>query len=124
MQFIQMWILPTERNLEPSLDQKQYTQEDRHNRLLQILRPIDSDSEGVTVHQDVRMFVARLDPDVRVEHDFAEGRGGYFYLIDGEATVNNERLTKGDAAKITGAGAFEVHATATSELLLVDTPLV
>lgn len=124
MQFIQMWILPTERNLEPSLDQKQYTQEDRHNRLLQILRPIDSDGEGVTVHQDVRMFVARLDPDVRVEHEFTEGRGGYLYLIDGEATVNNERLTKGDAAKITGAGAFDVQASATSELLLVDTPLV
>lgn len=124
MQFIQMWILPDERNLEPSLEQKQYTRDDRHNRLLQILRPVGTQGEGVTVHQDVRMFVASLDPQARVEHIFAEGRGGYFYLIDGAAEVNGELLWKGDAAKITGAGAFTVIATAPSEILLVDTPLV
>jgi len=124
MQFIQMWILPSERNLEPSLEQKQYTEADRHNRLLQILRPGGTDGDGVTVHQDVRMFVAKLDAGASVQHEFGDGRGGYFYLIDGAADVNGEALSKGDAAKITGAGAFDVKATAPSELLLVDTPLV
>ncbi|MEX0750709.1 MAG: pirin family protein, partial [Dehalococcoidia bacterium] len=123
MQFIQMWILPSERNLEPSLEQKQYGEADRHNRLLQFLRPIGTDGEGVTVHQDVRMFVSKLDPDAGVSHQFDEGRGGYFYLIDGEADVNGERLSTGDAAKITGGGALDVKAAATSELLIVDTPL-
>jgi redox-sensitive bicupin YhaK (pirin superfamily) len=124
MQFIQMWILPNERNLEPSLEQKQYSESDRHNRLLQILRPVGAPGDGVTVHQDVRMFVSRLDPGQRVEHAFQEGRGGYFYLIDGEAEVTGERLSKGDAAKILGTGGFEVKASAAAELLLVDTPLV
>jgi len=123
MQFIQMWILPSERNLEPSLEQKQCSEGDRHNRLLQILRPAGTEGDGVTVHQDVRMFVAKLDSSASVEHAFGDGRGGYFYLIDGEAEVNGELLWKGDAAKIIGGGAFAVRATAPSELLLVDTPL-
>jgi redox-sensitive bicupin YhaK (pirin superfamily) len=123
MQFIQMWILPDERNIEPSLEQKQYTEDDRRNRLLQILRPVGTEGEGVTVHQNAWMFVSRLEPGNRVNHEFTEGRGGYFYLIDGVATVNGEELRRGDAAKVLGAGGFEVAATETAELLLVDTPL-
>jgi quercetin 2,3-dioxygenase len=123
MQFIQMWIMPSERGLPPSVEQHQYDEEDRRNRLLRILRPKGSDGEGVSVHRDVSMFVSRLDPGAAVEHQFGEGRGGYFYLISGTADVNQERLASGDAAKVLGSGPLQVQATETSELLLVDTPL-
>jgi redox-sensitive bicupin YhaK (pirin superfamily) len=123
MQFIQMWIMPDRPGLEPSLEQKQWTEADRHNRLLQILQPEASDGDAVSVHQDVSMYVSRLDTDASVEHMITEGRGGYFYLISGEVEMNDEALHSGDAAKIVGAGALTVQATAMSELLLVDTPL-
>jgi quercetin 2,3-dioxygenase len=123
MQFIQMWIMPAERDLPPSIEQKQYGVDDRHNRLLQILRPQGADGEGVTVHQDASMYVARLDPGVTVEHAFGAGRGGYFYLIGGAADVNDDSLRTGDAAKVVADGLLRVTARETSELLLVDTPL-
>ncbi|MDP9236917.1 MAG: pirin family protein [Chloroflexota bacterium] len=123
MQFVQMWIMPEQRDLPPSIEQRQYGEEDRHNRLLQILRPIGTEGDGVTVHRDVRMFVARLDAGTKVTHGFGEGRGGYLYLIDGAASVNGDALSKGDAAKVLSAGSLEVSAAATSELLIVDTPL-
>jgi redox-sensitive bicupin YhaK (pirin superfamily) len=123
VQFIQMWIMPAERGLPPSVEQRQYGEEDRRNRLLQILRPVGTDGDGATVHQDVRMFVSRLEPDISVHHEFGEGRGGYFYLISGEAEVNNERLRSGDAAYIRGSGLLGVRAADVSELILVDTPL-
>ena len=34
MQFPQLWIIPARRGLEPSVEQHQYTQADRHHRLL------------------------------------------------------------------------------------------
>jgi redox-sensitive bicupin YhaK (pirin superfamily) len=122
MQFIQMWIMPAERGLPPSVEQKQYSQEDRTNRLLRFLKPKGASGEGMTVHQDASMYVARLEPGVSVSHTFDAGRLGYFYLISGGATVNGERLTTGDAAKVLGVGQFTVEAAETSELLLVDTP--
>ena len=61
VQFIQMWILPSRRGLPPSLEQRQLTAEDRHNRLLQILRPEGTEGDGVTVHQDASVYVSRLD---------------------------------------------------------------
>jgi quercetin 2,3-dioxygenase len=123
MQFIQMWILPAESGLTPSVEQQQYTEEDRRNRLFQILRPNGSDGVGVAVHRDVWMYVSRLDAGAAVEHHFGEGRGGYCYLISGEADVNGERLSTGDAAYVTGAGKIEVVSSGVSELILVDTPL-
>lgn len=124
MQFIQMWILPEERDLPPSIEQRQYGEEDRHNRLLRIVRPIgDPSGDGVTVHRDVSMFVSRLDAGAAVSHVFGDGRGGYFYLINGAARVNSERLSTGDAAKVLSAGALEIAASETSELIIVDTPI-
>ncbi|MBI4570701.1 MAG: pirin family protein [Chloroflexi bacterium] len=123
VQFIQMWIMPDERGLPPSVEQRQHTLEDRHNRLLRILRPAGTEGTGVTVHQDASIYVARLDPDVAVEHAFAEGRGGYVYLIEGEIDLNGDRLATGDAAKVLGGGSLRVRARAASELLFVDTPL-
>src|SRR3990170_746730 len=64
VQFIQMWIMPNRRGLTPSVEQRQHTLADRHNRLLQILRPEGTEGTGVTVHQDVSMYVSHLDPDV------------------------------------------------------------
>jgi len=128
VQFIQMWILPSRRGLPPSLEQRQLTAEDRHNRLLQILRPEGTEGDGVTVHQDASVYVSRLDAGVTLEHEFGQGRsgghrGGYFYLIQGGIELNGERLTTGDAAKVLGDGLLRIRGLEPSELILVDTIL-
>ena len=124
MQFIQMWIVPEKRGLPPSIEQKQFAETDRTNKLLQLVYPEQAtETAGVIVHRDVGIYASRLGSGVSVEHEFGDGRGGYLYVIDGEADVNDERLGKADAAKIMGAGRLSIVARATSELLLVDTPL-
>ena len=123
MQFIQMWIMPAERGLPPSVEQRQYAEEDRHNRLLQIVRPVGADGDGVTVHQDASVYVARLDAQAGFDHVFGERRGGYFYLIEGSVELNGERLASRDAAKVLDAGLLRARALDTSELILVDTRL-
>ena len=123
IQFLQLWILPDHRGLKPELVQRQHTTEDRHNRWLRIIRPMGAEGTGVTVHQDASIYVARLDRGVRVEYRIEDGRGGYLYLVEGDAEVNDEHLTGGDAVYVTGAGSVRVRAHGTSELLMVDTPL-
>ena len=123
MQFLQLWILPDRRGLKPEVAQRQHTTEDRHNRWLRIIRPMGTEGAGVTVHQDTSIYVAQLDRGVTVEHRIEDGRGGYLYLVEGNAEVNDEHLTGGDAVYVTGAGSVRVRAHDTSELLMVDTPL-
>ena len=70
MEFIQMWIIPAQRGLEPSIEQKQYTVADRTDKLLRFLKPEGAAGEGLTVAQDVSMFVSTLSPSKSIEHVF------------------------------------------------------
>jgi quercetin 2,3-dioxygenase len=123
MEFIQMWIIPAQRGLEPSIEQKQYTIADRTDRLLRFLKPEGTPGEGLTVAQDVSMYVTTLSESRSVEHVFGPGRGGYLYLISGTLDANDQRLGTGDAAYVLGEGNLALSATAMSHFVLVDTPL-
>jgi redox-sensitive bicupin YhaK (pirin superfamily) len=121
MRFIQMWIMPAARGLEPGVEQKVFTAEDRTDRLL---KAISGDGgEAVLVHQDAHVFVSRLNPGVEVEHRLADGRGAYLYVIAGDALVNGERMATGDAGQITEEPSIRVAASDVTELILVDVAL-
>ena len=121
MRFIQMWILPAQRGLPPSLEQRVFTKEDRTDRLLHVLSP--DGGEAVKVHQDASAYIARLNPGTELEHVFGSDRGGYLYLIEGMLGMNEEKLATGDAAKIRDEASLRLRAEETCELILVDVPL-
>jgi redox-sensitive bicupin YhaK (pirin superfamily) len=123
MEFIQMWIIPAQRGLAPSIAQKQYTVADRTDRLLRFLKPEGAAGEGLTVARDVSMYASRLSQGTEVRHEFGEGRGGYLYLIDGALRVNGQHMSRGDAAYVLGAGELALGGEQESDLILVDTPL-
>jgi redox-sensitive bicupin YhaK (pirin superfamily) len=121
MRFIQMWIMPADRGLEPGVEQKVFTTEDRTDRLLKVISGDGGDA--VLVHQDAHVFVARLRAGVTATHELAPGRGVYLYVIDGDAEIVGERMTTGDAAQIAKEPSVDVVASAVTELILVDVAL-
>jgi quercetin 2,3-dioxygenase len=121
MEFLQLWILPDTPGLPPALQQREFTTEERANRLLKVIGPAQNDP--VRVHQDAAVYVSRLEPGRTVSHEFRPGRGGYLYLIEGRASVGAEELAAGDAVKILDEPVVELTAREPSELILVDVPL-
>ena len=121
MRFIQIWILPDTPSLRPEVEQRVFTTEDRTDQLLKVIAP--EGGEAVRVHQDASVHVARLNPDTRVTHPIGTGRGVYLYLISGEASVGDDTLANGDAAKVTDEPELAIDATSVSELILVDVPM-
>jgi quercetin 2,3-dioxygenase len=121
MRFIQMWILPRERGLEPSVEQRVFTREDRTDRLLRVVSGDGGDA--VLVHQDAHVYVSSLTPETVLEHRFASGAGGYLYTIEGQIQVDGEELSTGDAAAITEEKGVDLHAVEPTELILVEVRL-
>lgn len=121
MRFIQIWIMPRDKGLEPGVEQKVFTPEDRTDTLLRVISGDGGDA--VLVHQDAHVFVSRLTPAATVAHELPTGRGVYLYVIEGDVAVNGERMETGDAAQITEEPTIEVIASAPSELILVDVAL-
>jgi redox-sensitive bicupin YhaK (pirin superfamily) len=121
MRFIQMWILPNQRGLEPSVEQKVFTKDDRTGRLLEVISPDGGDA--VLVHQDARVFISSLSPGAEATHKLEPGHGVYLYLISGALRLNGERLATGDAAKIEDEPDLAIEAAEDSELIMAEVPL-
>ena len=121
MRFIQFWILPSTRGLPTTVQQHQYTLQDRTDRWLQIMGPFGDD--GLNLAQDARALVAHLTDAGHLEYSFGPGRGGYLYLIDGRLVLNGDSLATGDAVKVTGEAKFELSTDVAAELILIDVPL-
>jgi quercetin 2,3-dioxygenase len=122
MRFIQIWILPNAPDLPPEVEQQVFTRDDRTDNLLKVIGP-EGGQHIVKVNQDASVYVSRLNPGIELTHRLGPGRGAYVYLIDGEATLDDEPVVTGDAAKVADQDALHIQATAPSELILVDVPL-
>jgi redox-sensitive bicupin YhaK (pirin superfamily) len=122
MRFIQMWIMPRERGLQPSVDQKVFTKEDRTDRWLPVITPTGGDA--VLVHQDAFVFVSSASPGRTIEHELDPGTGAYLYVIGGAIRLSDQdELETGDAAKIWDESSLTVTATGPSELIMVQVRL-
>ena len=121
MRFIQIWIMPDELDLEPGVEQREFTREDRTGRLL---RAISSEGgDAVKVHGNASVHLSYLPAGQAVKHEVADGPGGYLYVIEGDVEVNGEPMSTGDGARIRDEPTLEIAGTAESELILVDVDL-
>lgn len=121
MRFIQFWFLPSIEGLESSVQQRQYSAQDRTDTLLQIMGPASED--GLDLAQDARTLVSRLTSGASVAYEYPQGRGGYFYVLNGTVEVGADKLSAGDAAKIFGLERLTITGMDDAELILIDVPL-
>ena len=121
MRFIQIWILPDTAGLPPGVEQRVFTRQDRANRLLKVIAP--EGGAAVKVHQDATVYVASLDPSTEVRHHMDPERGAYLYVIEGAGSLDEEGMSTGDAAKVTGQEQVRFRATEPTELIVVDVPM-
>jgi redox-sensitive bicupin YhaK (pirin superfamily) len=122
MRFIQIWIIPRERGLTPSVEQKVFTREDRTNRLLKAVSGDGGDA--VLVDQDAAVYLSSLSPGVTVSHLFDADQGAYLYVISGSVTLNDiEVLTTGDAARVQREESLSIAANEPTELIMVEVRL-
>ena len=121
MRFIQIWIIPEERGLEPGVEQRVFSREDRTGRLLRAISPEGGDA--VLVHGNASMLVSSLPAGGEVSHKFDEHMGGYLYVIGGAVSLNGEEMRTGDAAKIGDEPEIDLKATADTELVMIEVDL-
>jgi len=121
MRFIQLWIMPREAGLPPSVEQRVFTKEARTGRLMKVISAEGGDA--VLVHQDAAVYVSSLPAGQSLSHKFEDGTGGYLYVIRGEVRLNGDRLGTGDTAKVRDEPELSLQADQESELILVEVRL-
>jgi redox-sensitive bicupin YhaK (pirin superfamily) len=121
VKLLQMWVLPERDGLTPSYEQKQFTSEQRAGELLPIASGQGAPG-AVKIHQDATFYVSRLRAGDRVGRRLKPGRRAFFYVIDGEVTLNGERLGGGDQARVTEVTELDIAGEPEGEVILIDLP--
>lgn len=116
---LQIWIVPDQKNLPPSYEQKTYSTAEKQNQLRLIASPEGRDG-SVTVHQDVKLYASVLDAGKKVVHELSPNRHVWVQVAQGEITLNGLSLGAGDAAAISEENRVVVIANTASEILLFD----
>ena len=119
--FLQIWIQPGARGLEPGYEQKHFTAADKRGRLRLIASPA-GEADSVLVHQDARVYAGLFDGAERASYELAAGRRTWVQSARGELSLGEVRLRAGDGAYTAGPARLELHDGAGAEVLLFDLP--
>jgi redox-sensitive bicupin YhaK (pirin superfamily) len=119
MRFVQMWFIPSEMDLPPSVEQKAVEKKDRTNRLIPLVS--NEDEGALPIHSDARVYSCFLQGGHDLKHPLKEGRGAYLYVLEGHPVeANNIRVPVLGAARIIGGTDIHISSAGDTELLLVD----
>ena len=117
--FLQIWITPSERNIEPSYEEKRFAAEDKRGRLRLIVSPT-AESGSVLIHQDAKVYAGLFDGAEQAQLQIAPGRQWYVHMARGELNVNGEALHAGDALSGTDAAELKMKDGQDAEVLVFD----
>ena len=117
--FLQIWILPEERGLEPGYEQKPFASEEKRGRLL-LVGSRDGRDGSVTIHQDVDLYAALLTAGEVVAHRMASGRRAWIQVARGKVTIDGRELNAGDGAAVSAANEISIRGAEDAEILLFD----
>ena len=117
--FLQIWLLPERRGLEPGYEQKRFEVADKRGRLRLIASP-DGREGATTVHQDVDLYAGVFAAGEGVRFALRPGRHAWLQVARGAVTVNGESLKQGDGAAISDEAALDITADQDAEVLLFD----
>jgi redox-sensitive bicupin YhaK (pirin superfamily) len=119
--FLQIWIMPAEKGIEPSYQQFAYDPAEKRGRLRLMAGP-DMKGGAARIHQDARMYATVLAEGERVATPIAGGRHAWIQCVTGTADVNGLAIKAGDGVAVSDEPEVVLRGTAPAgaELLLFD----
>lgn len=124
VKFLQIWIFPNKKNVEPRYDQISLNPTDRKNKMQQVLSP-NPDDEGVWIHQDAWFYLGKFGKDFTTTYNFKKkGNGVYIFVLSGDFTAEGIDLNTRDGLGITETSEITVTSKSNdAEILVMEVPM-
>lgn len=118
---LQIWILPDKEGVEPSYEQKSFTEELSRGDLVLVASKL-GENGSVRLHQDIKMYAARVRAGFRKQMEISSERHMWLQIVRGEIAVDGETLKGGDGIAVSEVSAVGLKASEDSEFLTFDLP--
>lgn len=123
VKFLQIWVFPNQKNVQPRYDQITLDKADRKNTFQQIISP-DAYDEGMWMHQDAWFHLADFDKGTEKTYHFkAKGNGLYIFNLKGNIIADGQEMDTRDGLGIWGTDSVTITAGSDAELLLMEVPM-
>lgn len=123
VQFLQIWVYPNKKNVNPRYDQISLDDIKVDNKLYQILSPNKAD-QGVWIHQDAWFSLGEYDKETNDKYQLnKKDNGVYLFVLEGEISIANQKLSKRDGLGIEDVIELEFTSTPNTKLLLIEVPM-
>lgn len=117
--FLQIWLIPDQRGIQPSYEQKTFSDEEKRGRLRVVASP-DGRDGSVSIHTDAIVHAGLFDAGEAADLALAGGRHAWVHVARGKVRVNGNELTAGDAVALSDEGAVRVEGVEGGEVLVFD----
>ena len=117
--FLQIWVLPESRNLEPGYEQKNFPKSELKGKL-RVVASREGAAGQVLVHQDVKLLAGTFGAGEAEKYPLAPGRHAWLHVARGNLLVNGQELAAGDALQVSEEAALELSGVSDAEVLLFD----
>jgi redox-sensitive bicupin YhaK (pirin superfamily) len=123
VKFLQIWVFPNKKNVEPRYDQISLRDFEQKNVFFQVLSPHNED-QGVWIHQDAWFHLGNFDPGITTTYQLQKDHNGvYVFILEGEAEVAGSMLGKRDGMGILDVNEIPFRTISDTRILLMEVPM-
>ena len=123
VKFLQIWLFPNKRNIEPRYDQLSIREVAKKNGLYQILSPNPNDP-GVWIHQNAWFHMGDFEKGTHQTYQVKrEGNGVYAFILEGSADIEGQLLNARDGYGVWDTNQLDIKAKDNTKVLLMDVPM-
>ncbi len=120
--FLQIWVFPKKRNIQPRYGQQTFPVEGRQNQWQTIVSP--EEGSGLWINQDAWFSLARLEAGRELNYELhLPSNGVYCFMIEGKSEIAGQTLKRRDGIGIEDAKEVTIAAREASEILLIEVPM-
>lgn len=119
LHLLQIWLLPSERDIKPSYEQKLIDRKEQAGRLRLVASP-DGREGSVTIHTDANLYAGLFEAGATGELPLGNARHAWVHVARGKARVNGHDLRAGDGAAMSDLSGVRIEGVDASEVLVFD----
>jgi quercetin 2,3-dioxygenase len=116
--FLQIWLLPSRKGVKPDYAQQSFA--NAPSNALTLACSSDGKSNSIKLNQDAELFIGKLAAKGRINHSIQEQRGVWIQLIEGDLSLNRNKLSPGDGAAVEDEAKLLLSSDTGAHFLLFD----
>ncbi len=117
--FLQIWIEPNVKGIEPGYEQKTIPESDKRGHLRLVASP-DGAMGSVSIHADASLYAGLFEGEEQAEFVLNPERKAYVFLVRGGLVVNEQTLEAGDALLVEQESLLTITGGQDAEVLVFD----